>query len=83
VIYFTMPGGTGACLVIEPGNIDRLKRGEPIKSPDGNILICLVNDMPWFEQEFKAMLAIGGASIDPKIFDFLIREGMKRPEVKR
>lgn len=83
MIYFTTAGGTGAVLVIEPGNLERLLRGEPIRSPDGNLLICYAPDMPWFEKEFKAMVAARGGEIDGGDFDMLMRMGKHRPRVDR
>ena len=83
MIYFTTQGDTGAVLVLEPGNIERILRGHPLRTPDGNLLICYTPDMPWFEKEFKAMLTLHGGAIDAENFDNAIRLGMFRERVMR
>lgn len=81
MIYFTTAGGGGAVLVVEPGELERMLRGEPMKTPDGNVLICYTPDMKWFEAEFKAMLVRTGGEIDGGEFERIMRMGKHRERV--
>jgi hypothetical protein len=82
MIYFTIDEGDRACLIIEAGNIARLKSGWVMTTPDGRFMICYTPDMDWTNDQFKAMLAIH-KNIDAEILQFILKEGMKRQEVKR
>lgn len=83
MIYFTTAGGGGAVLVLEPGEIERMLRAQPMTSPDGNLLICYTPDMAWFEAEFKAMLTRTGGEVDQAMFDLAMRQGRFREKVFR
>lgn len=81
MIYFTTTDGR-AVLIVESGNIERLKSGKMMKTPDEQFLVCYTPDMEWTTDQFKAMLAIN-RNVDPAVLDFILKEGMKREEVKR
>jgi hypothetical protein len=83
MIYFTTAGGGGACVIVEPGELERMLRGQPLQTPDGNILICYTPDMKWTESEWKQMLALTGGEIDQKIFERIMRMGFNREKVYR
>lgn len=69
-------------IVIEPGNIDRLKEGKPLIAPDGT-LIVFTNDAKWTAEQIVEMLKTMEGEFDAKLLDFIFKEGVKRPEVKR
>jgi hypothetical protein len=82
MIYFTTTDGR-AVLIIESGNLERLKSGKPMKTPDEKFLVCYTPDMEWTMDQFQGMLAVTTNSVDPAIMDFILKEGMKRQEIKR
>ena len=82
MIYFTTTDGR-AVLIIEGGNLDRLKAGKPMKTPDGKFMVCYTPDIEWTFDQFKGMLAVTTDQVDPKVLDFILKEGLKREEVKR
>jgi hypothetical protein len=46
-------------------------------------MVCYTPDLQWTVEQFKAHCAINEMSLDPEILDFILKEGMKREEVKR
>jgi len=82
MIYFTTMDGQ-AVLIIESGNLERLKSGKPMKTPDGKFMVCYTPDMEWTAEQFQAMLAVTSEHVDPQVFDFILKEGLKRAKVKR
>jgi hypothetical protein len=83
MIYFTTAGGGGAVIVLEPGEIERMLRSQPLTSPDGNVMIVYTPDMPWFEGEFKAMLTRTGGEVDEKMFELALKMGRFKEKVMR
>jgi hypothetical protein len=69
-------------LIIEPGNIQRLKEGLPLVSPDGLVLV-FTNDPKWTFDQILSMFDATGGNVDEKLLDFIFKEGVKRPEVQR
>jgi hypothetical protein len=82
MLYFTTTNGQ-ATLIIESGNLERLKSGKPMVTPDKKFMVCYTPDLQWTVEQFKAHCAINEMSLDPEILDFILKEGMKREEVKR
>jgi len=72
-----------ALLVIEPTNIDRLKAGEPLISPDGKLVVLYTPDAEWTMGQIQSMCSATDFMVDGELMDFIIKEGLKRPEVKR
>ena len=70
-------------IIIEPGNIDRLKSGLPLYSPDGGTMLAFSPDMLWTMDQIQAMVAINDGRLDPETLAFILKEGMERPEVVR
>jgi hypothetical protein len=60
-------------MVLEPGNLEKLADGFPLRTPDGKILVACVNDLPWLAS--KVVLTGGKIS---RIVD-LIQEAWERP----
>lgn len=82
MIYLGLNNG-GAMLIIEPGNIDRLKAGKPLVSPDRKFAVVYTPDIDWTMEQISAMTAVTDNHIDPDLINFIIAEGLKREEVKR
>jgi len=82
MIYFTTTDDQ-AVLIIENGNLERLKSGKPMRTPDGKFMVCYTPDLDWTMEQFKGMLAVTANAVDPAILDFILKEGLKREEVKR
>jgi len=61
-------------VVLETGNLEKLKQGKPATTPDGEVLICWTPDPVWLAD--KIIDADGDAA---KIVE-LITEAVKRPE---
>lgn len=82
MLYFTTVSRQHVA-IIEPSNIDKLKEGKPLLTPDGKIMVAYTPDMEWFQNHFRAMIGISNSSVDAKLLDFLLKEGLKRPTVMR
>lgn len=61
-------------IVLESGNIERMKQGHPIKTQDGSILIAWTPDPVWLADQ---LMDTGG---DPLRVAKAIEDSMKRPE---
>jgi hypothetical protein len=70
--------GNGTLIILEPGNIERLKEGRLAVTPDRSISIAYAPDHVWLqEQIFK----IGANKLTPADLTRLLEEGLSRPEV--
>jgi hypothetical protein len=76
MIYMTgtIDGQEMAIVVLETESLERLKKGEPAKTPDGKILICWTPDIDWLAGKLQDT-AGGGADVAR-----LIEESAKRPQ---
>ena len=81
MIYFTSKNGQHF-MILEPGNLDRLQAGEPLKTPDGKIVVLFTPDMPWTMKQLEQIFARAEKTMTPAEFDRILKEGMKRPEVR-
>jgi len=68
-------------IVMEPGNIERLKRGRVMKTPDNEVLFAFAPDMEWTMEQFNAMMTAG--EIDIEVVEQILKRGLIRPEVLR
>ncbi len=66
-------------LVLEPGNIEELRDGGMVRSPNGEVGIIYTPDLVWFKEQ-QPNLQFGQLDID--LFDKIHKESLKRPEVK-
>lgn len=82
MIYLTTLNQQSLC-ILEPGNWERIRAGEPLKTPDQAFLIAYSPDIVWTLDHLKGMIAACEGSVDPKVLDFILKEGLKRPEVRR
>lgn len=69
-------------MVLEPSNIEKIKAGMPLYAPDGT-MIAITNDPLWTMSELTKMMELTEGEVDKKLLDFILSEGLKRPEVKR
>src|SRR5687767_2039845 len=74
MIYMKTSDGALRLVILEPGNIEEIKKGHPAKSPDGEVLIAYTPDMVWLAD--KLMDTDG----DTTAIARLIEEAAKRPE---
>lgn len=81
MIYYADDAGGGILLVIGNKELKQIRTGEPLKSPDGHLLVCWVPDIEWTENEFRAMVRMGKGKVDPKIMSYIMTEALKQPEV--
>lgn len=81
MIYFT--SGAQHFLIVEQGNLKRLRVGKPLVSPDGNVLIMYTPDMEWTQEQIKELFINSGGQVDADELERLYQEGLKRPEVRR
>lgn len=74
-------------IVIEPGNLDRLRQGKPLVTPDRSVMICYTPDMPYLEnrvQEFiRDSMNEVSMNLDVSAFDAILAASLKREPVKR
>lgn len=68
-------------LIIEPGNLKKLKEGRPMRSPDDKVVVCYTPDMPWTIEAMKG--AMRGGKVDTDLLIAILEEAAKRPEVVR
>jgi len=80
VIYGIAKNGQ-RILILEPGNIARIKSGQPLKSPDEQIMIAYCPDIEWLKQTIAPMVALG--ELDVAVLDATLKEGLKRLPVMR
>lgn len=72
MIYMTC--GSKTVIVLEPGNLERLRQHQPIVTQDGRVLIAFTPDPEWFAAELKKTDGAG------EHVARLIEEGKDRPE---
>ncbi len=82
MIYLHTTDGQ-AFMFIEQGNLDRLKSGKPMSTPDGKFMLCFAPDIEWTTEQIQAMVAINGNQLDPATLEFIYREGLKREVIVR
>jgi hypothetical protein len=74
MIYLALHNGQ-RIIVIDSHNIDAMKKGEPVKTPDKHVMIAYTPDIGWLTEHMVQM----GSSLDPERFDALLKEGLNRP----
>jgi hypothetical protein len=79
LIYIKTQGGQHL-LIIEPDNLDRLRAGEPLNSPTGDVTVAFTPDLDWLRSELIAISSY--REIMPEDIDELLHRGLIRPEVK-
>ena len=77
-----MKAGKQNILILEPGNLENLKNGEPIRSPDKEVLVAYCPDIDWLSAEILKLVD-EKHQIDAKAFDEIMERGMLRPTVYR
>lgn len=65
-------------IVLEPGNIKKLKDGGMVRSPNGEVGILYTPDIVWFKEQ-QPKLQYGQMDVD--LFDRIHKESLKRSEV--
>jgi hypothetical protein len=81
MIYFTTTDGK-AMLIVEQGNLDRLRIGKPMSTPDGKFIICYTPDLVRLWPEIEALVQ-GGDGFDVEKFDAILKESLSWPEKRR
>jgi hypothetical protein len=78
MIYFTTPDEKHV-LILSIDNLDRLRKGQPLASPDSKVLVCYTHDIAWFRNELLREFNTNNRTIATAKLDELLREGLKRP----
>lgn len=80
MIYIRLTDGTSV-LIVEPTNLDRLRSGKPMVTPDRTIMIMYTPDMKFTECALQDMLTTG--QIDTKTLQDVMDISIKREVVRR
>ncbi len=68
----TATGQAARIVVISDGHLSQLRAGRPLRTPDGEVIVCWTPDEPWLAERIEAT---GG---DTEKIAELIVESMKR-----
>lgn len=82
MIYFTTTDGK-AVLIIEQGNLDRLRAGLPMSTPDKKFLVCYTPDVARLQPEIEKLIEDESGAFDAEKFDAILKESLSWPEVRR
>lgn len=75
-----LKSGPRTMIILEPGNIKKLKDGQTIGTPDEITLVAYTPDAVWLGQEImNTVEATGELTIEA--LDELLKKGLERPEV--
>lgn len=74
MLYLKTADGLVKVIVLEAGNLDRIRDGKPLKTPDGSVLIAYTPDPVWLAD--RIMDTDGDAAAIAALID----EGAKRPQ---
>lgn len=74
MLYMHAKDGSIKIIVLESANLEELKKGRPIKTPDGTVCIAWTPDPVWLAD--KIMDTNGDSSAIAQLID----EASKRPE---
>lgn len=77
-----MKAGDQVVVVLEPSNLEKMKDGQPIVSPDKAVLIAYCPDVDWLTAEIAKVID-DGQKLDVGAFDKLLKDGLDRPTVYR
>lgn len=75
-----LKAGNLSILVLEPGNIDRLKEGKPLTSPDEAVTVCYTPDMTWTMAKLRGLFEKD--NLNSEVLEEVLKEGINRPEVR-
>jgi hypothetical protein len=79
MIYMKTVSGSHI-IVIEPDNIDKMKAGEPLHTPDNEVMVCFTPDIEWVQDQFiQAQMA---GTLGPETIEDVLKRSLVRPEVK-
>jgi len=82
MIYFTTTDGK-AVLIIEQGNLDRLRAGLPMSTPDKKVLVCYTPDVERLHPKIEELIKSDSGAFDAAKFDAILKESLSWPEVRR
>lgn len=77
-----MKAGKQYVLVLEPSNLERLKNGEPLHTPDGEILVAYCPDIEWLANEMATIID-GKHQLDVAGFENVLERGQLQPTIYR
>lgn len=75
MIYLETSGGH-KIIILEPGNLERLRGGEPIQTPDRTVMIGFTPDIVWVSDQLRA----NKGHLSGAVIGALLEEASKRPE---
>lgn len=78
MIYFTTPDEKHV-VILGLADLNVIRRGNPIASPDCSVLLCYTHDIYWFRDELVKVFNQNERTLSPGKLDELLREGLKRP----
>lgn len=65
-------------IVFEPTNLDRMRAGQPVVSPDREVFVACVPDLPWLAEQTQLLSRSG--ELTPERFSDLLGQAFLRPE---
>lgn len=74
MLYMQGDGGNLKIIVLETGNLEEMRKGRPVRTPDGTVLIAWTPDPVWLADK---IMGTGG---DALAIGRLIDEAAKRPQ---
>lgn len=75
MIYFLARGQS--FVILDQDNIERIKNGKPLATPDYSICIAYCPDIAWLSAEMIKIM--DGRELDLDAFEALLKEGLQRP----
>jgi hypothetical protein len=69
-------------IIIEPGNIERLKLGKVMKTPDNEVIVAFAPDMEWTSNQLRTVMTLTN-EVEIETLERILVEGLNRPEVTR
>jgi hypothetical protein len=72
-------------VVLEPGNIELLQKGQPVITEGKQVMIVYTPDIMWLQKQFVEHVKSqeGGKTFEPAMLNEMLAKGMKRPVVMR
>lgn len=70
-------------VVLEPYNLDLIKGGKPIASPDKTVFIAYCPDVDWLSLKIQELIKEQGREFSIEKLDSLLQEGLTRKEIYR
>lgn len=77
MLYLKLSSGRHM-IVLEPVNLDLLREGDPVVTPDREVIVACSPDVPWLAEQVQQVQT---SELTVERFVELFRQSMRRPEV--